>query len=188
MCNKIFVTSDLHLSHDRGFIYEPRGFKSVAEMNEAIIQRWNEVVDNDDDVYLLGDLMLNDNVEGWNCMRQLNGRIHVLFGNHDTNARIEMYKKLPNVTIEGYAIPLEWGRFKFYLSHYPTMTSNLENNAHISQHVINLFGHTHQKAKFYQDIPFMYHVGLDAHDCYPVSIETIINDVREKVHECRNML
>ena len=37
----IYLTSDLHLNHNRGFIYEPRGFHSVEEMNEAIIDLWN---------------------------------------------------------------------------------------------------------------------------------------------------
>ena len=32
---KIFFTSDLHWLHNRSFIYSPRGYKSVAEMNEA---------------------------------------------------------------------------------------------------------------------------------------------------------
>ena len=34
--SKIWFTSDLHFCHDRDFIYGPRGFKSVQEMNEAI--------------------------------------------------------------------------------------------------------------------------------------------------------
>ena len=54
----IYFTSDLHINHDRGFIYEPRGFKSVGEMNEAIVARWNSIVEPDDTIYLLGDAML----------------------------------------------------------------------------------------------------------------------------------
>ena len=37
--NKIWLTSDLHFCHNRDFIYEPRGFASVHEMNEAIIKK-----------------------------------------------------------------------------------------------------------------------------------------------------
>ena len=54
--------------------------------------------------------------------------------------------------------------------------------------MIGLYGHTHQKSNFYQDIPFMYHVGLDSHDCYPVSFEQIIIDIRNKIGECYAML
>ena len=60
----IFVTSDLHFCHDRDFLYEPRGFKSVHEMNEAIVKNWNSIIQPEDDVYVLGDLMLNDNDRG----------------------------------------------------------------------------------------------------------------------------
>jgi calcineurin-like phosphoesterase family protein len=129
--------------------------------------------------------MLNDNDVGMEYLQKLNGDIHILRGNHDTNTRITLYEKAPNVVEVGsYAQLIKYGRYHFYISHYPTMTSNLENNAHISEHVINLYGHTHQKGNFYQDIPFMYHVGLDSHDCYPVEITQIIEDIKEKVNEC----
>ena len=54
----IFLTSDLHFGHNKEFIYKVRGFNSIEEMNEAIIERWNSVVNNDDDVYVLGDFIL----------------------------------------------------------------------------------------------------------------------------------
>ena len=34
----IWLTSDLHFFHNREFVYKPRGFNSVEEMNEKIIQ------------------------------------------------------------------------------------------------------------------------------------------------------
>ena len=53
--NKIWFTSDLHFCHDREFIYGPRGFKSVHEMNDAIIKNFNDTVAWDDDLFILGD-------------------------------------------------------------------------------------------------------------------------------------
>ena len=52
--------------------------------------------------------------------------------------------------------------------------------------MINLYGHTHQKENFFNDNPYMYHVGLDAHNMYPVSIEQIIKDIEKKVREKEN--
>ena len=40
---EIFFTSDLHFMHDREFIWGPRGFKDVYEMNEAIIARLDAI-------------------------------------------------------------------------------------------------------------------------------------------------
>ena len=72
---RIFVTSDTHFGHDRKFLYSPRGFKSIQEHDEAIIQNWNSVVEPDDTVYHLGDVMLGDNEHGMECLKRLNGNI-----------------------------------------------------------------------------------------------------------------
>ena len=62
--NKIYLTSDLHLGHDREFIWKARGFNSIQQMNETIVETWNRTVDDDDDIYILGDVMLGspDNI------------------------------------------------------------------------------------------------------------------------------
>ena len=60
----IWLASDTHFCHDRAFVYEPRGFSCIGDMNEAIVERWNSVVKPGDIVYHLGDVMLNDNDKG----------------------------------------------------------------------------------------------------------------------------
>ena len=50
--NKIWVTSDWHFCHNRQFVYVPRGFSSIQEMNEAILTNHNNIVDANDDVYV----------------------------------------------------------------------------------------------------------------------------------------
>lgn len=50
---KIYLTSDLHFCHDKDFIYEPRGFKCVEDMNETIVKNWNGLITEDDDVYIV---------------------------------------------------------------------------------------------------------------------------------------
>ena len=68
------------------------------------------------------------------------------------------------------------------------MTSYIENMTSLKNHTINLHGHTHSKDKFYQDIPFMYNVALDAHNNAPVSFDEIIADIEAKKNECLAML
>ena len=51
----IWLCSDWHFCHDRGFVYEPRGFNSIEEMNETIVNKHNSIVLPEDDVYILGD-------------------------------------------------------------------------------------------------------------------------------------
>lgn len=183
----IFFTSDLHFSHDRGFLYEPRGFNSIEEMNETVINNWNSVVSNEDTVYILGDLILNDNEKGIECLNRLNGIKKFVIGNHDTDTRVQLYQD-NGLECLGYATVIKYEKYHFYLSHYPTYSSNLEKDDRLTQHMINLYGHTHQKTNFYQDIPFMYHCGLDSHNNYPVSIDQIIEDIKNKINECKEML
>ena len=180
---KIFATSDLHFGHDRAFVWGARGFKSIEEHDAEIIKRWNEVVSAEDDVYILGDLMLGDNAHGIHCLSQLNGKLHILTGNHCTSARQKLYHTLENmVEFCGCATTITYKKKQLYLSHYPTITSNMEANPH--QAVFNLYGHTHQTTNFYNGQPFMYHVGVDSHNCYPVLLDDVMTEIKNEINAC----
>ena len=190
--SKIFVTSDLHFNHDREVVWGARGFSSVAEMNEAIIERYNSVVSPEDEVYILGDLCLGGGEKGMTAINQalierLNGRIHIVCGNHCTPARIEMYRFCKNVVEIVYATMVHYKGYHFYLSHFPTLTANLEKE-YLKQCTINLFGHTHQRDNFFEDRPYMYHVGCDSHNCFPVLLDDAIEEMKDKVRECKEQL
>lgn len=183
----IFLFSDTHFGHDRQFIWGPRHYESVAAHDEALIANWNSVVGPNDIVYLLGDVMLGDNNHGLECLRYLNGHIIIIRGNHDSNARVALYEKEPNVLRVVPAEYLKVGKYHFYLSHFPTLTGNLEAES-LKQCTLNLYGHTHQSTQFYEDRPYMYCVGPEANNNTPVEIHTIIERMKDKVKECLTML
>ena len=175
--NKVWFVSDLHFCHDKPFLYEPRGFSSIEEMNEQIIKNINEVVDGEDDLYILGDCFLNDNEKGMECMRRLPGRKHIIWGNHDTDARQKLM--LQEFDCAGYASMLKYKGYHFYLSHYPTITSNLDIDKPLNRRTISLCGHVHTQDKFLDmDKGLIYHVELDAHNNYPVLIDDVIEDIK----------
>lgn len=186
--SKIFVTSDTHFGHDREFLYAPRGFASIQEHDAAVIKNWNAVVGPEDIVYHLGDVMLNDNKHGMDCLSQLNGQIKIVPGNHDTPARLKLYEQLENVEVLPLAIPLKYKKYNFYLSHHPTLTSNLEKAPYLRMHLINLYGHTHQQKHFYEDMPFMFHVGMDSNNCTPVLLDDAIQMMKDETQKCIDML
>ena len=171
----IWITSDWHFGHNRMFVWQARGFNSVEEMNEELITRHNSLVQPNDDVYVLGDLMLGlpDNAS---YIKRLNGKLHLVRGNHDTDVRWELYKTLPNVVELENSIYLKYRKYHFYLSHYPSLTGNLEKES-LHQMTLNIYGHTHQR-------PYMFHAGVDSNDCYPVNIDKIILLMHEEMLKC----
>lgn len=179
LSGKIYLTSDLHLGHDREFIWKARGFNSIQQMNETIVETWNRTIDDDDDIYILGDVMLGspDNIH---YVERLRGRIHIVLGNHDTAKREEMYRNLPNVVeVAEVGIRLKHKKHHFVLTHYPMMTGNLDDDGKgLKARTINLCGHSHTADK-YQDMDkgIIYHCEVDAHNCYPILIDDIIQDL-----------
>ena len=71
----------------------------------------------------------------------------------------------------------------FYLSHYPTLVTNDIDKTPYKRNIRNLFGHTHQTNKFYNENPYMYCVCLDAHNNYPVSLEQIHEDIKAQIEK-----
>lgn len=178
----IFVSSDTHFCHNRQFIYKSRGFSSVEEMNEAIIQNWNAIVRPIDEVYLLGDVMLNDDIEGMKCLRRLNGIIHLIVGNHDTDTRVHRYfNEADNVVSYEFAARLKFHDQHFYLSHYPTLCSNFDDGRPLRHKIINLCGHAHTLDRWADwDRGFIYHCELDAHKMAPKLLDEIYCECAEK--------
>ena len=184
----IWFTSDTHFGHHKEFLWGPRGFYSSEEHDEEIIRIWNETIAPDDDVYHLGDIMLEDNESGIEKLKRLNGRIHIIIGNHDTDTRIDLYRQCPNVVSIDYALRLKIKKYHLWLSHYPTITANYDDDKPWAKHMVNIYGHTHQKEKFYSDNPYMYCVCLDAHSNRPVSLEEIVEDVKNKKVQLDNSI
>jgi len=182
--SNIWFTSDWHFNHNKSFVYEPRGFKNVYDMNKMIIKNFNSVVKYEDTVYCLGDCMLGDNAIGISCLKQLNcGNIKIILGNHCTKVREELYKTMYNVEVLGYANILKYHHYTFYLSHYPTIVSNYDADKPLKARVINLCGHSHTQDKFHDfDKGLIYHCELDAHNNTLVSIDQIILDIKERIN------
>ena len=172
----IYFSSDLHLNHNKPFVYEARGFSSIDEMNSTIIKNFNSIISSNDDLYLLGDTFLGNLQLGIYLFNQLPGQIHLIWGNHDTDNRKEEISKCHNVVeIIGFATIIKYQKYHFYLSHFPTLTTNFDDyNKPLKQRTLCLAGHTHSKNKFEEC--GSYNVAVDAHNCFPISIDEIIND------------
>lgn len=183
---KIWLTSDLHFGHDREFVWKVRGYSSVEEMNEAQVEKWNAKAGDEDDIYVLGDFMLGDK-SNIKYIERLKGNIHLIYGNHDTDARKGLYFNVPQIVESAHAIALKYKKHNFFMTHYPCLTGNLEKES-LKQCTLNLFGHTHQTTNFHEDRPYMYHVGVDSHPEVLVDLDDIIEEMYAKVKECEQYL
>ena len=185
--SKIFFTSDTHFNHDREFIYGPRGFKTVQEMNGTLIKNWNETVGKDDDIYVLGDFFLGTDYDYINeVLDKLNDVVPACVpSNLRWSIVVTNYEMDTTVEIAD-ALRIKYKKREFFLCHYPVLTASLEQDP--DRAVINLFGHTHSKDKFYEDRPYMYNVAVDANDNKPVEIEEILTAFNDKVKECISTL
>lgn len=184
---KIFVTSDWHFSHNKDFIYEPRGFETVEEMNKAIIKNFNSVVNENDLTFVLGDLCLGGAGQeilekSKQLIEQLNGSLFVILGNHDqSNPRKEMYNECKNIVSIQDAKFYKYKQYNFFLSHFPTLVSNWDNDKPLKQRTICLCGHSHTQNRWADwDKGPIYHCELDAHNNYPILLDDILQEMKEK--------
>lgn len=70
----------MHLGHAN--MAKRRGFSSVEEHDQHIINKWNSKVDKHDTVFILGDLTMEKD-KFYHYLDQLNGFKKVVLGNHD---------------------------------------------------------------------------------------------------------
>lgn len=123
--------------------------------------------------------MLNNNEHGMACLSQLNGNIKIIRGNHCTDTRVALYQNLLNVEVLGYATVIKYKKYNIYLSHYPTIVSNKDNDKPLKARMLGVYGHTHSKEQFCVNIPFSFNACLDANSNRPVLLDDVIEKIKE---------
>ena len=95
---KTWVLADTHFGHQgvcnftqSDGVTPLRPWNDSAEMDGKLISNWNEVVDDQDRVYLLGDVAMNKKAL-W-PLKVLKGRKVLVRGNHDVE-KLSVYSEL----------------------------------------------------------------------------------------------
>lgn len=79
-----WFTADTHFGH-AGIIGRCRRPHADARaMDAALAAAWNAVVRADDEVWHLGDFAFRSAHDAGAYLRRLNGRVHLVWGNHDS--------------------------------------------------------------------------------------------------------
>ena len=111
-----YYIADLHFSHQNIIQFDKRPYQTIEQMNNDLINRWNDVITDRDDVYVLGDMFWNTD-DAPMILQMLKGRIHLIKGNHDkiTSDMMHYFS-----SISGYAEINDNGN-NLILCHYPIM-------------------------------------------------------------------
>lgn len=164
---KIWFTSDTHFNQERTLELSKRPFDSVQSMTDTIVDRWNNVVGENDIVYHLGDFGDYDVIE------RLNGKINLILGNYELND-IKDGKITEDELIEKGFYSLQDSVIldiddigKVYLTHKPNDCIDISLDDTIK---FNLFGHIH-KCQMVKS--FGLNVGTDCHNFIPIDIDTV---------------
>lgn len=155
-----FFTSDTHFGDHRVLNLYPRPFASVAEMDAALVARWNAVVGAEDEVWHLGDFSRTAK-HAAELLPQLNGRKHLLIGNNDPSPETVTGWE----SVAPYA-EIECDGRRLVLCHYPFRSWNGQHKGWL-----NLHGHSHGRLK---PLPRQYDVGVDVRDYRPVTLADLV--------------
>ena len=79
----IYYIADMHFGHENVIRFDDRPFADTEQMDEVLIQNWNERITADDTVYVLGDAFWKNEENSIRIMQRLQGHKHLIQGNHD---------------------------------------------------------------------------------------------------------
>ena len=182
----IWSVSDTHFGHVNIIKFCNRPFNSVEEMDKALINNWNSVVQPNDIVFHLGDFAFAPNARWKQLIQILNGHIYLIVGNHDEirypgHQVSDLFEGVTSqliVKIDGQAV---------YLNHYPFLCYG---GTWRKDAVWQLYGHVHSgphcegkdMSRLNITFPYQYDVGVDNNNYTPVSWKQIKEIINKQVN------
>ena len=171
MSGNIWFTADPHYGHANIIRFQERPYADLDEMHEALIQNYNDLVQDGDMVYILGDFSFQRNPDP--VFYRLKGQKHLILGNHD---KLKLIKHLPWAWIKDvYKLKVkdrDDKQIKIWLSHYAHRAW-----PHSHHGSIHLYGHSHGNMP---DFGRSTDVGVDAWDYKPVHLDTILDMMKNR--------
>jgi calcineurin-like phosphoesterase family protein len=192
----LFFTSDTHYKHSSicratttwvDADDKTRDFKSLEDMNDAIVNNINEVVGEDDVLFHLGDWSFGGfgNIEEFRS-RIICKNIHLVLGNHDhhiernkdniqrlfttVNHYINLDLRRPSIKGKG-----QMDKYRFILCHFPIASWDGMNNR-----VMHLFGHVHLPPHHRLMDGRALDVGCEGNDLKPISLDEVVSLLKDQ--------
>jgi calcineurin-like phosphoesterase family protein len=98
-----WLISDTHFDHENIIKYCNRPFITVTEMNNKLLNNWNNTINDDDNVFFLGDMAFGRNSKSarW-WLTQLKGNKIFIKGSHDKGIRSTSIIDKKTVVVDNY--------------------------------------------------------------------------------------
>lgn len=170
----IYYISDLHFGHERVIQMDNRPFDSAEVMDLTLIELWNQRVTAEDDVYILGDFAYRNNFTATWYLRRLNGRKHLIVGNHDRHTLKDEKAVACFASVNKMLRIMDGGRV-VSLCHFPVAEWNGKRRGGYHVH-----GHLHNRRDEVFDFMSRYDRALNAgcmlNNYRPVTLDELIEN------------
>lgn len=183
----VYFTSDPHFGHQ--FMADLRGFSTVEEHDEALVENYRSRITKRDVVYWLGDLTMNNPRVALDQITRIPAQAHhLILGNHDrAHPKHKDAKRWQRMYFDVFESVMTTGQVRIYgqqflLSHHPYQG---EGGRDIQERdtqwrlrdlrVPLIHGHTHASWNWERSwhMTPQIHVGLDAWGLAPVHVDQV---------------
>lgn len=139
MNSNIYFVSDNHYFHKNILTYcrDTRLGETVEEMNSLMVDAHNSVVRQEDTVYFLGDFSFGTVEQTKTVLDYLNGKKHLIYGNHDQVIRNSSMLQSSFESVQDYK-RIKIGKRFVMLFHFPIREWDMRHHGHY-----HLYGHMH---------------------------------------------
>lgn len=162
--SKDFFIADTHFGGENIRRYENRPFENATEMDEKLIENWNNIVSEEDTVYVLGDFSdYADKEMDKKILTRLNGKKILVMGNHDRHRTPQEWRELGFTECSPW--PVLYNQY-YMLSHEPLyINSNMP--------YANFYGHVHANPSYKDACKQSVCLSVERIDYIPVEFEKL---------------
>lgn len=166
--------ADTHFGHINVLHFDKRPFSDVDEMWNVMKDLWNGRVTKKDDIWILGDFCFRNAKNPVEYLKELNGKKHLIIGNHDRDLLKNDEAMKYFVSVDTYKKIHDYGR-TLILCHYPIAEWDgyFRGTYHIYGHIHNS---TNDAYHFMKDKERALNAGCMINNYAPVFLDELINN------------
>ena len=170
-----YYVADLHFGHYNIIKHDGRPYANVEEMDNDLINKWNSVVTDKDEVYIIGDFAFRNCKSVKTYADKLKGKKILILGNHDklSSEDISCFEKISK--IETIKDKLNGVDVKIVACHFPMAEWDgfFRGTYHIYAHIHN---NKNEAYNFMKNFDKALNAGCMINNYRPVTLAELIEN------------